>query len=171
MRVTAFLAGILTLSCVVSYDQGGTSQAGRAAAAFGDTESDSRADIDVDIDYKERPAVVPGMTRVGVVFAVGVSNRSQEAIKVTRIQLQTVSDEAAMAALTGRRFKQTIAPGQKANLELGAFFEVDGDSPLPIEGPMVVRATLFVQDPAGNETQEIFTRRIGSVGIGVTSRP
>jgi hypothetical protein len=56
-------------------------------------------------------------------------------------------------------------------VQLSAFFEVDSDNPLPIEGPMIIRAVLFLRDPAGNETQETFTRNIGSGGIGVKSRP
>jgi hypothetical protein len=169
--VTALLTGLLAASCVVSYGRAKGGMEGRAAAAFGETETDSRDDIDVAIDFRERPLVVPGVTRVGVVFDVEVTNRSSETLTLRRVQLQSVTDEAAMAPLTGARFKNIIPPGQKTSVQLSAFFEVDSDNPLPIEGPMIIRAVLFLRDPAGNETQETFTRNIGSGGIGVKSRP
>ena len=170
-RAAVLLSAIVFFSCTVSYDTTSGDQRGRAAAAFGDVESDSRHDIDVSIDLKERPTVVSGMTRVGVVFVIEIANRSKEPVKLTRVQLQSVAEEAELAPLTGRKFNRVIPVGEKAKVELGAFFDIESDSPLPIEGPMTVRATLFLQDTAGSERQEYFTRRMGTVGVGVTSRP
>ena len=172
MRGTAVLTVILCLSgCTVGYGGGRDGNSGSVAAGFGDVYSDSRQDIDVGIDLKERPEVVPGMTRAGVVFVVEVGNRSTEPLRLTRVQLQTVAEEATLAPLTGGKFNKVIKPGSKEQIELGAFFDIEGDSLMALEGPMLIRATLFLRDDSGGEHQAYFTRRLGSIGAGVTMRP
>ena len=172
MRGTAVRLAFLYLAgCTAGYGTSGADNSGSVAARFGDVYSDSRDDIDVGIDLKERPQVVPGMTRAGVVFVVEVANRSAERVRLTRVQLQSVAEEATLAPLTGGKFNKLIEPGSKAEIELGAFFDIEGDSLIALEGPMLIRATLFLRDDAGAEHQAYFTRSLGSIGAAVTTRP
>jgi hypothetical protein len=169
MRTAALVSLVFLVACTVSYDTD-RGPGGSAAAGFGG-ESDSREDIDVGIDLKERPQVVPGMTRAGATFVVEVANRSPETVRLTRVQLQSVAEEAEMMPLTGAKFNKEIAPGQKTKVELSAFFDVGGNTLMALEGPMLVRATLYLRDAAGTESQEYFTRRLGSLAAGGTANP
>lgn len=98
-----------------------------------------------------------------VQYAIRVTNNSDTAIKLTRMNLQTLGSGAYEVRPDSRPFDVTIEPNQSQDVKVWVSGYIPYSSVAGANGPVTVRATLFFESAKG-KFQEIFVENVARPG-------
>jgi hypothetical protein len=130
-------------------------------------QEDSTRDFSFDIVQVSYPPVIgSGSTRIDVPFEVTIGNKTDHAVTVERIALQSFEMGDYQIPFRSRPFEKVIAPGAKEKFEFWANAIVT-DPLLGTKQPLTLRTMIDFTSAQGSR-HEVFVRGInGRIGFGV----